>query len=406
MKFIIKIFSWILKSIGIILLILFTVIAVEYIICPVYDFPEPQAFKGDHLFNPYQDINDLHWRRANFQVQSHAWGGITNGRKNENVLIDSVYRSLNYEVIAISDYQKINKFGSSSPEYLPVYEHGYGIHKTHQVLIGAEKVIWTDYPFFQTLHNKQHIIDLLGESSELVYIAHPKIRDAYMAEDMKYLSGYTGIEVLNYFGRSPHHWDSALSAGYPATILGNDDAHDVSRPDEVGHRCTYINSNALHGDSISEALKNGRSYGFDVFRYADEPMDVKITKAKTLPYLNYAKMEGNTFKVKASGDVKHIVFKGQHGKVRYAAHKVDSAAYVIKDDDTYIRTEIIFNDKSVMYLNPVFRYDGIDPWKQRTPEINLYKTYLLRVVGFATIIFIILNIIFIRRFLRRKKING
>ncbi|MFC2107267.1 hypothetical protein ACFLRY_02910 [Bacteroidota bacterium] len=406
MRFILKIFFWFLKIIAAILLILFTIVAIEYIICPVYNFPEPKAFQGEHLFNPYQDIDKPHWRRANFQVQSHAWGGVTNGRKNDNVIIDSVYQSLGYEVIAISDYQKINNFGSEKPEYIPVYEHGYGVYKTHQVLIGAKRVTWTDYPLFQTLHNKQHIIDLLKENNELVYLAHPKIRDAYMAEDLKYLSGYTGVEVLNYFGLSPHHWDSALSAGYPVTILGNDDAHDVSKPDEVGHRCTYIHSNSLHGDSIVEALRAGKAYGFDVKRHPDEPMDVKIAKAKTLPYLVYAKLKGDTLNVKISGGVKHIVFKGQNGIVKAVVEGLNSAAYLFKENDTYIRTEILFYDLSVMYLNPVFRYDGNDPWKQRSAEINEYKTWLLRVLGFASIIFIILNLVFIRRYFRRKRLNG
>ncbi len=90
--------------------------------------------------------------------------------------------------------------------------------------------MWKDYPLFQTIHNKQHIINLLKKSSELVYIAHPKLWNGYPIEEIELLSNYDGIEVLNNYGKSIKHWDAALSPGKYVTILGNDDAHDVSNP--------------------------------------------------------------------------------------------------------------------------------------------------------------------------------
>jgi hypothetical protein len=254
-------------------LIVLGIVIFQYITCPIYRFPDPAPFTGRKIFNPYAGLDSNFWRKANFQVQSYAWGGLTDGRKNTNEVIDSVYRYLSYDIIATSDYQRINRWGIEKESFIPVYEHGYGFFKNHQVLLGSKKVNWADFPVFQNIHHKQHILNLLRNNNELVYIAHPGLRGGYKPEDMKYLTGYDGLEVLNYVIVSEAHWDSALSAGKYVTIMGNDDSHDVRQPLEVGHRCTYIYSPSLHGDSIIAALKQGRAYGADIFRTGDETME-------------------------------------------------------------------------------------------------------------------------------------
>ncbi|HQN98773.1 MAG TPA: hypothetical protein PKU86_04925, partial [Bacteroidales bacterium] len=110
--------------------VLLIIMAWYYASCPVYTFSPPSSFKGDSLYNPYTNILGKTWWKGNFQVQSRAWGGITSGRGNSNESIQEIYASLSYDIIVISDYQKINRFGIQKPSYIPTYEHGYGIHKT------------------------------------------------------------------------------------------------------------------------------------------------------------------------------------------------------------------------------------------------------------------------------------
>ncbi len=216
-----------------------------YLMAPVYEFSGPSKFSGDKIYNPYQSIDSSRWRRYNFQVQSKAWGGITSGRTNSNELIDSIYRQLSFDYVATSDYQKINRHGSKKPNYIPTYEHGYNIFKTHQVCIDAKKVVWTDLLFFQTLSMKQWVIDMLKQNSTLVALAHPTLRNGYEIDEMAYLSNYDLMEVITNMRLSFDHWDAALSAGNPVWILGDDDAHDVTNSNEVGRRFTMINSPTL-----------------------------------------------------------------------------------------------------------------------------------------------------------------
>lgn len=389
-----------LPGIVILLLIYF---AILYITCPVYDFNEPVPFSGNNLYNPYENMDPGSRRKANFQVQSKAWLGLTDGRKNTNEEIHRVYESLGYDVIATSDYQKINRYKSDHPAYIPVYEHGYNIRKVHQVLIGSERVLWRDYPFLQSIHNKQHIIRLLRPDNDVIVLAHPKFENGYLPENMKWLSGYDAIEVLNYFRRSFEHWDSALSSGNYVTIIGNDDVHDIANPDEVGQYMTMINAPVVDRENVVQAILSGNTYGVYVYRPVGETMDTKIEKAKRIPVLQGVSLRDDTLVVSFSDTASEVVFIGQGGIARASRTHCTEARYTIMPEDTYIRTEIHFPSKMSLYLNPVCRYEGAGPAKIQAPAVNLHKTWILRILGFATLFFILINVYAFRRRHKRRK---
>jgi len=408
MKGIIRYFAGLIRYLGkmAVLLLLLAAGALFwfYLSAPVFDFPQPQPFSGPSIYNPYDGLDSLNWRKANFQVQSRAWGGLTDGRKNSNEAIDSIYQSLGYEVIATSDYMKINRWGSEKEAFIPVYEHGYGILKWHQVVIGAKKVNWLDFPFCQSLSHKQYVLDVLRENSELVYLAHPRFGGGYKPDDMTWLTGYTGIEALNYFRLSLDYWDSALSAGRYVSLMGNDDSHDISNPMEVGHRMTFIHSPSLHGDSIIAALKANRAYGADIFRTREETMQEKIGKIPFQAKFRYARLSGDTLLVAVDKAAASFRFIGQGGREKERVENVAEAWYVLAPEDTYIRTEIHFSDKNILHLNPVVRYDpekGI-PGNPPLATINIYKTWVYRVLISASLIFVVLNIFILRRRLRMR----
>jgi hypothetical protein len=350
-----------------------------YLLAPTYRFEQPKAFSGQKLYNPYQQIEAPNWYKYNFQVQSKAWGGITDGRLNSNEMIDSIYQALGYDHVATSDYQKINRYKSDEKSFIPTYEHGYGIRKTHQVCIGASQVLWLDYPFYQSLHHKQHIINSLKDDCELIAIAHPLLRNGYKFEDLKYLSGYQLMEVLNNLRVSLDHWDTALSNGHRIYILSNDDAHDVSNSNEVGRRFTMIHAENQDRHNIINALDRGVAYGMDFIRIDDEPMLDKIERSKTIPYLMSAKLDADTFRVIVSETADSLRFIGQNGKRLQTVPQTDSASYFISFVDTYVRTEVYFKDGSVMYLNPVTRHNDLNNMKRQSlASIHTTRTWLFR----------------------------
>jgi len=347
-------------------------------------------------------MNPGNWKKANFQVQSRAWFGITDGRKNTNEEIEKVYKSMGYDIIATSDYQKINLYKKDEPFYIPVYEHGYSIRKVHQVLIGSERVLWRDYPLFQNLNHKQNIINLLRPDNDIIVIAHPNFEKGYKPENMKWLGNYDAIEVLNYFRRSFEHWDTALSSGNFVTIIGDDDVHDIFNPNEVGQYMTFINAPVVNRQEVVHSIRNGNTIGTYVYRPIGESYETKIEKVKEIQSLESFAVTGDTIKITVSEPAKEIVFVGQDGKIMSTLTGTNKAKYIFKLEDTYIRTEVTFNNRNAIYLNPACRFDGNLPTRIGPPQKNIAKTTILRIVGFATILFILINILVIRK---RRKAN-
>jgi len=400
MKFILKLLG---KIFIYFILIILLIVFFEYIFCPVYNFPKPEKFSGELIFNPYENIDSNLWQKGNFQIQSQAWAGITDGRNNSSEAIFEKYAKLDYDVIIISDYQKINKYNEHKPNYIPTYEHGYGINKNHQVCIGSDRVMWTDYPFGQNLSQKQHIINLLRDENEIVAVAHPDLRGGFSPDDMKYLSNYDLLEALNEARFSIEHWDAALSSGHPAFILADDDGHNLDDSTEIGRICTFINARTSNRNDIIESLKNGKAFGADLTMAKGETFLQKIEKTKHIPRLTSVQVVDDTLFVSVDSTAVSFQFIGQNAELMKVSNNTKKAFYTIKKADSYIRTEIIFVDRSTFYLNPVFRYDGKKPYNYLKAEINWTKTWVLRVISLTIILFIIINIFYFRK-RRRKRI--
>lgn len=398
MKYIFKFIQTILWIFfGLVLLLL-----IQYITATVYIFPENKPFSGDKIFNPYQDINPEHWRKANFQVQSRVWGGITNGRKNTNELIDSTYNFLGYDIIGTSDYMQINDYYKDQDHYIPIYEHGYGWFKRHQICIGAKKINWKDYAFYQNIHHKQDMLNSLRDETELLIIAHPELRDGHVPVDFTRLTNYDGIEILNYFCHSIAQWDSALSTGHYVIGMGNDDVHDITNPDEVGQYCTFVNTATLNGDSVVAAIKAGKGFAANVYREKGDSFEIKKKKHDSIAVLQSVLVRNDTLFVKCDREGHIFRFIGQGGELLKKMYFAPESFYPIKPEDTYVRVEIIFENKNRFYLNPLVRYSGNWPPEPKAPVVDLWKTWVYRILSGATVAFIILNIFIIRKRLKRK----
>jgi hypothetical protein len=382
---------------------------VIYFTAPVYDFPVPKPFSGEKIYNPYAGMDNTQWKKANFHFHANAWGGLTSGRNNNVEEFWKTYKKLGYDVPCISDYQKINSFNKDSSFYIPTYEHGFGMRKKHQMLIGAKKVLWLDYSIFQNRNHKQHILNLLRDQSEIVAIAHPDWEGGYSPDDMKRLSNYDLIEVLDNNWRSVPLWDVALSSGHPAFILADDDAHDIRDPYQIGRCCTFINAPSLHSADLIKSLKEGKAFGAEIYMSTGETFDQKAERARKIPVLKSVEVRDDTLWIKASHEAVKFVFIGQNGKTKKLVRFTNRAWYKIQPEDTYIRTEIMFFNHygdagTIFYLNPVFRYNGIQPLNALQAEINYPRTWILRLLSIPSLVFLIIFAIY-RRNQKSKKNN-
>ncbi len=379
-----------------------------FFMAPVYDFPVPQPFSGEKIYNPYEGMDSTHWKKINFHFHVHAWGGLTSGRNNTVEDFWKTYKKLGYDIPCISDYQHINPFNRDSIFYIPAYEHGFGLRKKHQLLIGARSVLWLDYSLFQNLNHKQYILNLLHDQNEMVAVAHPDWEGGYSLNDMKYLSNYQLIEVLDNNWRSVPQWDAALSSGHPVFIIGDDDAHDIHNPYQIGRCCTFINSATRYSGDIIRAVRRGNAFGADIYMSNGETFDQKAERARMIPVLQSVKVNNDTLWVKTSQEAIKFVFIGQNGKIKKLVRFTDQAWYKIQPEDSYIRTQIMFFNHyrgpgTVFYLNPVFRYNGVQPVNTLRAEINYPRTWILRLLSIPSIIVLVIILLYRQRQKSKKK---
>ena len=195
------------------------------------------------------------WQKANLHAHGHAWGGVTNGRQTDEEVVQA-YKQRGYAVAGVSNYASIAAL--NGVDTIPLYEHGYNIPKIHQLAIGARSVVWLDFPFWQSLDQKQFIVDRVGAAAELVSLNHPNT--GYVDDDMRNLTGYQLMEIVN--GPFPVEdlWDAALSAGHVVWALANDDAHDVTNLRRTFIAWNMIDAPSASAGDVISALRQGRTY--------------------------------------------------------------------------------------------------------------------------------------------------
>ena len=204
---------------------------------------------------------------------------------------------------------------------------------------------------------------------DVLAIAHPKFRGSFDAEDFKYLSNYDCIEVLNHYRISDIQWDSALSAGYPAWIVGDDDTHNAKADGETGVCWTMIHApGKANRKELTQSLKHGRAFG----------VTGKRGQVGIYPF-QYSIEADSILRIAVSDTAKNIEVIGQNGKLMQSDTNVLSTRYTFRDSDTYIRVKI-YSDSSILWMNPIMRGDGKSNIQ---PTINTIQTFAYRGAWFT-----------------------
>lgn len=321
-----------------------------YILAPAYGFSQPASFSGPRLWNPYAAARGRWWK-ANFHAHSRAWDGLTAGHSSV-ADVHRMYRKLGYDIVGVSNYQQIDGGRLTDPDFIPIYEHGYNVRKVHELVIGAKRVTWLDFPFGQTLSNKQYVLDRLNQAGGIVAIAHPWLRNGYPASQLRYLTDYTLMEVARQGHVGTRHWDAALSAGHLSWIIADDDEHDLNPDHDVGVSWTMVMAPSERRTDVLAALRAGHTYGVVGRRGANDILVRDVA------------LHEDTLIVRTDPGAHLFRFVAQGGVLRKAVSDSMQARYVIQPKDSYIRVEIV-TPHTRIYLNPVVRYAGTDPTRPK-----------------------------------------
>ena len=255
---------------------------------------------------------------------------------------------------------------------IKVYEYGYALGGTRYLCLGYESKRIIDYPFLQSIHYKQFNIDKLNKKCRLVAPAHPS--KGFKKGEMTRLDHYRVMEALSPDDNSLYYWDIALSNGHRVNI--------IATGKNFATACIGDND----AQSVLNSLETGNSYAI---HYSGSLIEV--------PELQSVKLNNDTLVVSVSDKAKEVRFIGQNAIVKQSVSNVAEAFYPIQKDDTYIRTEIEFEDGNTLYLNPLVRHQYQYFFDLNKAKVMKGRTYLMWAV------YIIVVLAFARLVIIKKK---
>lgn len=384
-----KVFNFFIRiALSLFLISIITILGF-YFWTTIYSFPNSKGFTGNEFYNPYQNCGEKTFK-ANFHAHSAAWGNVTYGHNTAQQLFDG-YTKKGYDIAAISNYHTINDYGKGKSKlFIPVYEHGLNIFKSHVLAINSKKVSYLDFPLFQSTSHQQKIIENLKKNGDLVALAHPNFGGGRSLIDMQQLTHYDFLEVLNHYRISDVEWDNALSSGRLSWLMANDDTHDVR--DETAFKIwNIIYANEENVDTILGNMQKGMHYG------------IKTSAGVCTNYLKSCILRNDSLFVSFTDTIVHFdVHGGAETLEDYQQFKKDFV-YKLKPSDDYIRI-VAKNDKSMIFLNPIIRYDGqnIPLASNILPKVDYSKTFIVRFI-IALFIIEIIRLLIITWKLKTKK---
>ena len=250
-----------------------------------------------------------------------------------------------------------------------VYEFGYALSGTRYLCLGYEKERKIDYPFLQSIHYKQFNIDKLNKITRLVALAHPT--KGFKKGELTHLDHYRVMEALSDGDNSLFYWDIALSNGHRVNIIA------------TGKNFSTVTIGDNDPKSVYDALESGNAYAV---YYTGSLIEV--------PELQSVTLRNDSLFVSVSAKAKEMRFIGQNAIVKQRLNNVSEGFYHFEADDTYIRTEIEFENGNTLYLNPLVRHEYQYFFDLNKAKVMVGRTYLMWavyiivVLAFARLIFI------------------
>lgn len=267
-----------------------------------------------------------------------------------------------------SEINRINYFDFRSENIenqgIKVYEYGYALTGTRYICFGYKNKRKIDYPFLQSIHYKQFNIDKLNKKCRLVALAHPS--KGFKKGQMTRLDHYRVMEALSENDNSLYYWDIALSNGHRVNIIATG----------KNHMTACIGNN--DPESIYKLLETGNSYAV---HYTGSLIE--------LPELQSVTLKNDTMFVAVSAKAKEMRFIGQNAIVKQRLNDVSKGFYHFENDDTYIRTEIEFENGNTLYLNPLVRHQYQYFFDLDKAKIMKGRTYLMWAVYIIVAVFLI-----------------
>jgi hypothetical protein len=214
---------------------------------------------GSELALPFEDGTPS-WAVVVMHMHSNRWeGAFTPEEMVEH------YRRIGADAVVVTDHNRLTRPRHPAAP-LPAYEHGWGPHNHHVLVLGAEETLPEGEPFggrdpLARLHR------LREQSSAFLVLAHPNSSRAWPRTLLRRPDlDADAIELFNKSAISLDRWDDALSAGHLLWGTAGDDCHDLRSRHQTAKRYLLVDlrdfdrnrSSHPTGEQLLSALRQGR----------------------------------------------------------------------------------------------------------------------------------------------------
>lgn len=287
--------------------------------------------------NPYENLNDAVWRKANFHTHSGT-GPNTCGKHSPEEVV-GLYREYQYDFLCLSNHNEFRSFHNYSDEQITLIDGVEYTSDIHMLTIGIKENL-ISLPV-------QEAIDRTNELGGFTILCHPNwpVKATFSPEMMLDLTGFMGIEALNAVcfrlsgsGRATDVWDALLSAGKMITGFANDDFHAMA---DGGRFFNLIACEEKNYESMKKAI------------------EANAICASTGLYPVYHRLEGDTLHVKAKLPINTYLdnyiytFVGPNGQI-LSQQTGEEASYTLQGED-YVRVEVIAEGGQILLFQPVYK---------------------------------------------------
>ena len=324
----------------------------------VQNVPLPRRIldpSGTKIINPYKDGSPL-WVPVVMHLHSNRWEGAFSALD-----VVSHYTRIGAGSVILTDHNRITRI--AHPNAGPAaYEHGWGPHNHHILVLGAEKTIPDAHPFGGSTYDHRRTLARLRPLSRFIILAHPRNGNAWHAEDVTALD-YDAVELFNKSADDTSIWDDALTSGLLVWGTAGDDCHDLRSRHQTGKRFLLLDLRGVPGidegippspEMVLEALQSGRFVAMRLAEPSDRRRITRRMPEPDAPEIESFRRTGNTLEVHFAKPVEAATIFSDGGAILQRFENCDVVRLAVPEGDSYVRLEVKHGDH-LLALNPLAR---------------------------------------------------
>lgn len=292
------------------------------------------------------------WVPLVMHLHSNVWEGAFTGEE----VVDHFHR-IGAGSVILTNHNRMEEV--DHPAAGPAsYEHGWGTHSHHVLVLGAEGTVTDRHPYGSRFGYRAETLARLRGIGEVLVLAHPKNSNAWSRQDVAALD-YDLVEVFNKSSDDEERWDQALSAGLLVWGSAGDDGHDLRSRHQTGKRFMLLDlrgegevreDGTAAQDAVLRALRQGR---FIAMRQANRGVSRSLPHPDA-PAIVRFRHHADGVTVHFDREVERAEIIGPEGARVSALRGVREVRLAPRQGETYQRLRIVHGVHQIL-LNPVAR---------------------------------------------------